>query len=52
MVVVFNLIFFFEFSDSQVYQTGTILVPDPVTTILNLMTGMGLLAVAAAVRAA
>ena len=32
------------------HQTGTILVPDFVTTILNLMTGMGLLGVAAVVR--
>jgi hypothetical protein len=35
-----------------VEQTGTILIPDGVTTILNLMTGMGLLGVAAVVRAA
>lgn len=33
-------------------QTGTILIPDGVTTILNLMTGMGLLGVAAVVSAA
>ncbi len=34
---------------THVCQTGTILVPDFVTTILNLMTGMGLLGVAAVV---
>jgi hypothetical protein len=33
-------------------QTGTILIPDGVTTILNLMTGMGLLGVAAVVSIA
>lgn len=33
-------------------QTGTILIPDVVTTILNLMTGMGLLGVAAVVSTA
>ncbi len=32
-------------------QTGTILIPDGVTTILNLMTGMGLLGVAAVASA-
>jgi hypothetical protein len=31
-------------------QTGTILIPDFVTAMLNLMTGMGLLGVAAVVR--
>jgi hypothetical protein len=31
-------------------QTGTILIPDFVTAVLNLMTGMGLLGVAAMVR--
>jgi hypothetical protein len=35
-----------------VEQMGVVLIPDGVTTILNLMTGMGLLGVAAVVRAA
>lgn len=33
----------------NIVQTGTILIPDGVTTILNLMTGMGLLGVAAVI---